>query len=128
MENQLPWNLIVGALLSLVGGLIIFYLRSIKQTLDVYGERTDRNEGDIKTLTSQVTTCKIDCQRTTVSKEDWVRSEGYTRIELKQISQSIAKLAGQLEIAAKLPELCGKIAQQIVQAQQPSRQGDICNE
>ena len=123
MENQMPWNLVVGALLSLVGGLIIFYLRSIKQTLEMYGKRTDRNELDIKTLTNQVTTCKIDCNRTTVSKEDWVRSEGYTRTELKQISQAIANLSGKLEVTAKLPEICGKIAQQIVQAQQ-ANQGD----
>ena len=121
MESQLPWNLIVGALLSLVGGLILFYLRSIKQCLDVYGKRTDLNEQDIKTLSLQVTTCKIDCQRTTVSKEDWVRSEGYTRTELKQISQAIANLSGKLEVTAKLPEICGKIAQQIVQAQKETK-------
>ena len=116
MENQLPWNLIVGSLLSLVGGLIIFYLRSIKTSLDVYGKRTDLHEQDIKALSLQVTTCKIDCQRTTVSKEDWVRSEGYTRTELKQISQAIANLSGKLEVTAKFPEICGQIAKQIVQA------------
>jgi len=124
MENQLPWNLIVGSLLSLVGGLIIFYLRSIKTSLDVYGKRTDLHEQDIKALSLQVTTCKIDCQRTTVSKEDWVRSEGYTRTELKQISQAIANLSGKLEVTAKLPEICGQLAKQIVQAQQQPHQGD----
>ena len=123
MENQLPWNLVVGSLLSIVGGLIIFYLRSIKQCLHLYDKRTDRTEDDIKVLANRITTCKVDCQRDTVTKEDWVRSEGYTRTELKQISQSIANLSGKLEVTAKLPEICGKIAQQIVQAQQ-AHQGD----
>jgi len=113
MENQLPWNIIVAALLSLVGGLIIFYLRSIKQCLTTLGQRIDRSETDIKQITRQIADCKVDCQRTTVSKEDWVRGEAVSRGELKNITTCLNRMEGKLTVVERLPDICGQIAGQI---------------
>lgn len=65
-----------------------------------------------------MSSCKIDCQRTNVSKEDWVRSEGYTRRELKEVTTVLNRIEGRLDITNKLPQVCADIAGQVVSQMQ----------
>jgi hypothetical protein len=121
-ESAMPWNIIVGFLLSLVGGMIVFYLRSIKQFLDGMGTRLDKqdnridaSQAEVNRMARQFAECKVDCERNTVSKEDWVRSEGYTRKEIKSITTILHRMEGKLEVVERLPEICGQIARQVTE-------------
>ena len=89
MENQLPWNIIVGSLLSIVSGLVVFYLRSIKQDLHLFSRRIDDHAREIQSskekcsqLATEMARCKTDCQRQFVPTENFIRSESYTRQKL----------------------------------------------
>jgi len=58
--------------------------------------------------------CKVDCQRTMVSKEDWLRSEGFAKQQRERVITSLNKLEGKLTVVERLPEISGNIAKQIV--------------
>ena len=58
--------------------------------------------------------CKIDCDRNMVSKEDWVRSEGYTRKEIKELATTLARIEGKLAIAENMPEIIGSTVRGVV--------------
>lgn len=131
-ESAFPWNIIVGFLLSFVGAMIVFYLRSIKQCVDGMGTRLDKQDNRIEAsqekvseVSRQFAECKVDCQRNTVSKEDWVRSEGYTRKEIKDITAILHRMEGKLGIVERLPEICGQIARQVTEQ---ALKGKNCNE
>ncbi len=121
--SNLPWNIvavIAGSAAAIVGALIVLNLRSIKSCLRSFAQRIDRQdtqiekcEDEVKTLNKNISVCKTDCDRTNVSKEDWVRSEGYTRKELKEVTTILNKLDGKLEVVSKLPEICGSIAREV---------------
>lgn len=64
-------------------------------------------------LSAGFVACKQDCDRNTVSKEDWVRSEGYTRQALGRVSDQLSRMDGKLSVVEKLPEICGAIARQV---------------
>jgi len=98
---------IVGFLLSLLSGLILFKLNSISR-------RLDRQDDRIDVLFANLADCKKDCDRNTVSKEDWVRSEGYTRQKIEQMTDAVMELNGKVKIIEQVPELVGKITREIV--------------
>jgi len=103
------FGIILSAAAAVVGGLVLTYLKQINQ-------RTDSNTASI-TITSDrvaavertILACKIDCQRDTVSKEDWVRGEGYTRQMLKELSASMNRMDGKLDVANKMPEVFANV-------------------
>lgn len=120
-ESAIPWNIIVGFLLSLVGGLIVFYLRSIKQFLDGMGARLDKqdnridaSQAEVNRLARQFATCKIDSQREFVTAESFIKSESYTRKKLDKIAESFAALEGQLKVVEQLPKIVGQITREVV--------------
>ena len=122
--SSAPWNVvatIVSAFAMVVGGLVLLYLRSIKQDLRSLSLRNDKQDGQIaenreraESIRGEMAACRIECERSTVSKEDWVRSEGYTRDELRKVAAILNRLEGKLEVVEKLPEICGQIAREVV--------------
>lgn len=109
------------ALLGIVGSLIVSNLRSIKSCLSSFTQRVDRQDkliekaGDeVKELTMNMAVCKVDCDRNTVSKEDWVRSEGFTRKEIKEIASTLNRIEGKISVVEKIPEICGGIVREVV--------------
>lgn len=106
---------IISALASVIGGLVLFNLKSIKSCIHGLINRLAKNEQDVQEVKDRMNTCKIDCERNTVSKEDWVRSEGYTRQELKSVTSLLNRLDGKLDVVSKLPEICADIAGKVVQ-------------
>jgi hypothetical protein len=105
---------IVSAMASLVGALVLLNLRSLAITIrELKGDQGDQAK-DIRELNMKFAACKVDCDRNTVSKEDWVRSEGYTRRGLDKLSQQMALMDGKLEVVQKLPEIAGGVARAVV--------------
>ena len=113
--------IIAAALLSIVGSLIIFNLRSIKTCVHSFAVRVDKQDiqiekagEELKKFYADLASCKVDCDRNTVSKEDWVRSEGFTRREIKEIAGTLHRIEGKFGIVEKIPEICGGIVREVI--------------
>lgn len=114
---MVPWSIVatvISAAAVLVGGLIVINLKAIKKCLGTLVSRADRQDDRIAAAEQGFAACKIDCSRTTVSKEDWVRSEGYTRRRLDDVNATLNRMDGKLGVAERLPEICGRIASEVI--------------
>lgn len=96
-------SVILGATATICSSMVLFNLRSMSK-------RIDKVETSQTVMANQFIACKVDCDRNTVSKEDWVRSEGYTRRGIDRLSKQLAELDGKLTVVEKLPEICERIA------------------
>lgn len=112
---------LAAALLGIVGSLIILNLRSIKTCIRNFAERVDKQDTSIekareelKKFYQDMASCKVDCDRNNVSKEDWVRSEGFTRREIKDIAGTLNRIEGKFAVVEKIPEICGNIVREVV--------------
>jgi len=112
---------LIGGCLAIVGSLITLNLRSIKSCLRNFSERInkqdtqiEKSQADVKGFGENIRNCKIDCSRNMVSKEDWVRSEGYTRRELKELSSTLNRIEGKFAIVEKVPEICGNVVHAVM--------------
>lgn len=119
--------LVIGTLLTIIVTLAALNLRTLSKSLDGFKVtllNLDTRVTSVESkLDSRVTTaeksikdCKIDCDRNNVSKEDWVRGEGYTRSELKEISSKLSNIDGKLSIAEQLPQICAQVAREAYKA------------
>ena len=96
-------SVILGAAATICSSMVLFNLRSMIR-------RIEKVETAQTVMANQFIACKVDCDRNTVSKEDWVRSEGYTRSGIDKLSMQLAGLDGKLTVVEKLPEICERIA------------------
>lgn len=112
-------SVIVGGCLTTVGALIVFNLRSIKKCITALGQRITKQEDNVTQITRDMTACKIDCDRQNVSKEDWVRSDAFTRDKLDKVAGTLSRMEGKLQVVDKLPEICGNIAREIAAQMKP---------
>ncbi len=102
----------VSGLAAIVGALVILNLRSLSACIkEIKGKQAHQN-GEMQKLSDKFAACKQDCDRNTVSKEDWVRSEGYTRRGIDKLSQQLAEMDGGWSIVDRLPEICSRVARE----------------
>ena len=94
---------------ALVSGLVLFNLHAMTRRMDNQDARMDKLEAKQAAQDSHKTACRVEF----VSKEDWVRSEGYTRKEIKDLTVVLLRIEGRLDVVDKLPALAGQIAGQI---------------
>jgi hypothetical protein len=99
-------SVILGGAATICSSMVLFNLRLMTRRI----EKVETAQG---VMTSQLTACKQDCDRNTVSKEDWVRSEGFTRQALGRVSDQLSRMDGKLSVVEKLPDICGAIARQV---------------
>ena len=104
-------SIILGAAATLTCGVMLMYLRNLKGILDNHETRMTAFDRQMQRLSAR----PAECIKDFVSKEDWVRSEGYTRKELKSVTATLSRIEGKLDITERLPEICGQIAREIVQ-------------
>jgi hypothetical protein len=101
----------LSAAATAIGALVLWNLKSLKGDMENIGKRVERHDEDLRTIEQKIAACKIDCDRSNVSKEDWVRSEGYTRQEIKGIGAVLNRIEGKICIIEKLPEIIGNTVQ-----------------
>ena len=104
----------VGGCLAIVGSLIVLNLRSIKHCLRNQDRQVEKTQDDIKQLQTNFMSCKIDCDRTFVQSEVFLRETGFARRALESLTASINRLDGKLTVVEKLPQICGDISREIV--------------
>jgi len=97
----------LSAMATVLSGLVLFNLKAL-------AKKVEKHDGDIRTLEQRMAACKIDCDRSNVSKEDWVRSEGFTRRELKEMGTILSRIEGKFCIVEKLPEIIGSTVRESV--------------
>jgi len=112
---------IATALLGTVGSLIIFNLRSIKGCVRSFTQRVDRHETKLEkvgeklnTVNTEFARCKVDCERSFVNSEIFLRETGYTRRSIQSLTESVNRMEGSLRVVEKLPQICGDISREIV--------------
>ena len=113
MTQWLSTSAILAPLLTVIGTLIVLYLRSIKLDISKMAARLDLQEKRIEEVRRSQAVCKDDCHRTFVSKEDWLREAGFNRDKLEHVSNTLNRLEGKFQLVDKLPEICGQIAREI---------------
>jgi len=105
---------VIGGCLSVVGSLIVLNLRSIKQCITKFERRIEKQDNAVRELETGFTACKIDCDRTFVNSEVFLRETGFARRTLENLSSSVSRLEGKLTVVEKLPQICGDISREIV--------------
>ena len=105
---------LVGGCLTIVSSLIVLNLRSIKHCLRNQDKQVDKTQADVKQLQINFMNCKIDCDRTFVQSEVFLRETGFARRALESLTASINCLDGKLTVVEKLPQICGDISKAIV--------------
>ena len=116
---------IVGPIVALVGTLIVLNLRSIKSCVRGWTQRIDKQDQQLEHTKKQVTTfgiqmrdCKVDCERSFVSAELFLRETGFSRRSMETLSASVNRVEGKLTVVDKLPQICGDISREIVSQMQ----------
>ncbi len=122
--SSVPWNVvatIAGAAVSIIGILIVLNLRSIKQCLRGFSTRLDKQDqqiektnDNVKALTVGFANCKVDCHRTFVGSEGFLRETGFARRSMASLTTAVNRVEGKLTIVEKLPQICGDISREIV--------------
>lgn len=108
--GYVPWDIvatIIGSAVIVVGTLIVLNLRSIKH----YARGAEDN---VKNIENRLRDCKVDCDKSFVDKELFLRETGFTRRTLENLSTSVNQLDGKLTVVEKLPQICGNISREIV--------------
>jgi len=90
----------LSAMATVLSGLVLFNLKAL-------AKKVEKHDGDIRTLEQRMAACKIDCDRSNVSKEDWVRSEGFKGREIKELAATLSRIEGKFCIIEKLPDIIG---------------------
>lgn len=108
MQHHL-WEIILlifGLILSGLGTLIVWNLRSIIHRLDSQDKKVDY-------LEKAFLTCKQNCLQTFVDKEDWLREAGNNRQTLGEVTNTLSRMEGKMGVMEQLPAICGNIAREI---------------
>ena len=119
---------IAAALLSIIGSLIVVNLRAIKSCVRSFTQRVEKQEkqaekteqslnktnDEIKSLNNDFTKCKVDCERSFVRDESFLRETGFLRRSMDTLTQSVNRMEGSLRVVEKLPQICGDISREIV--------------
>lgn len=120
MTSTVIATMVVAAALSLVGGLIVYFLKDLKKgqdsiakSLDKHDVRITVNKDKIAELDNKQGTCKLDCERRFVDSEVFLRETGFVRRGLENVTKSMNRMEGKLTVTENLPQICGEIARQV---------------
>lgn len=95
--------------MSVVGALVIYNLQCLKSELESQDARiavVEKTMGD----------CKVACTDKYTTKEDWVRAEGYTRIQMEKLSATLNRMEGKLDFVQQLPEMGAAMGREIAKS------------
>ena len=113
--------ILIAALAALIGGLILWNLRMLREAIGLSSGRMDKQEDKVEgmqegasSIRQEFAVCKADCDREFATKEEYVRSESYTRTKLDQVLNTVARMEGALKISEKMPEIVGQVVREVV--------------
>jgi hypothetical protein len=115
----------VGVFASILSGIVLMYLRQIKDSLDERIAQQDdaiaaaRREGEkaaaaVADLAKQFAACRLASTDKFVPTETWLREAGVTRERLDLLYGAVKELSGKFEIVEQMPKIAGQIARETV--------------
>lgn len=116
---------------AIVSGLVLYNLNTfsnrLTQTEQSIKDLAIKQQADLKLVSEKQSDCKVDCTREFVAAEAFVRSSAYDRQKIDQISDTLNRMAGNMAVIEKLPQISGEIAanitKQILQSQRSTHNG-----
>jgi hypothetical protein len=102
---------VVGIASGICSGAIWFSMQSLKDSNKATADKQQAADRDIASIRERLGTCRLECDRNTVSKEDWVREVGYSR---RLQEQQIREMAEIKTLVNKMPEITGQIIRSVV--------------
>lgn len=99
--------IVISSLATLCSGLVLWNFKQL-------AGRMEKVEADNKDLLSRFAACKKDCDRNFVDKADFLRESGFSRDKLDEMSNTLSRLEGKLQITEQLPNICGRIVSEVV--------------
>jgi len=113
----MAWNIVavvVGAVFTLVGLLIVFNLRSIKQGVQEFGERLDKQDDKIAEVAAEQVRCQREYTGQFVDKVDFIRNVNKQERSLDSLVKLVSEIKGSMRAFEQLPRMSGEIAREIV--------------
>jgi len=107
---------IISAAAALVGGLILWNLNKLNENIKSLSDRQTGQEREMSLLKDRLSVCRQDCDRSLVSKEDWIRSEAYTRAKLDTFGNSLATISANMNFVERLPNMIAATVRETVNA------------
>ena len=118
---------IISAAAALVGGMILWNLNKLNETIKSVGDRLSLQERETGILKDRLAVCRQECdtksslivqevEREKVSKEDWIRSEAYTRSKIDGFGTSLATISASMNFIERLPLLIASTVRSTVEA------------
>ena len=102
---------VVGIASGICSAAIWFSMASLKDAIRVTYDKQQAADRDIAAIRDRLGNCRLECDRNTVSKEDWVREVGYSR---KLQEQQIREMTEIKTLVNKMPEITGQIVRSVV--------------
>lgn len=119
------WEIIAtvfGLILTALGTLIAWNLQAIKESQTKMFVRLDSQDDRINSLEKSYLICRQNCLQTFVDKEDWLREAGNNREQLSDMSITLSRMEGKMDVADKLPAICASISREIVKEMKGGQQ------
>jgi hypothetical protein len=98
--------IVFSAAASLLSGLVLWQFRE-------QSERIARIERGHTDLLTRLAGCRQECNRSFVEKETFLREAGFSRDKLDDMSNTLSRMEGKLQITEQLPNICGRIASEV---------------
>jgi len=106
--------ILLSAAATLIGSLVLLNLRQLKHSLGKQELRVEHTRDNVTTLAEKMSECKVDCERSFVSAELFLRETGLARRTMENLSTSISRMEGTLTIVEKIPQICGDITRAVI--------------
>ena len=102
--------IVSGIFASLVGGLVILNLQSLKKCIGDLSAKQALHDEKIDKLMERKNFCNQDF----VGKVDYIRSMNGIEESNKTLIKEVAALGGSMEVIKQMPQICGSIAKEFV--------------
>jgi len=99
--------IVVGSCFTVIGSLLVFYLKSIKSCVGKQNEK-------ISEIEKSQTQCQKECARDFVDKVDWIRNVNKSEKSFDSLIKITSEIKGTMKFIEKLPQLCGEVVRQVV--------------
>jgi len=114
-------SIVLGASASFTCAIVLWSLKNLRDSIDKSDHRIEMVEQEnkhrlelVEAETRKLSDRKQECQRDFISTAQFVRETGYTRSRLDETVEGLRELSAKFDFAARLPEICSKIAAETV--------------
>lgn len=98
---------VVGSLSGIVGGLVLLYLKTIKQGFDSMSQ-------ELKDCKKDIRDCQSSCRQNYVDKVDYIREVTKLEDTLQHVVRKLSEIKGATKALEQMPKVLAEAVRQIV--------------